>query len=520
MSQQELSSQVFVFDTTLRDGEQAAGTRLGSRDKIVIAHQLAQLRVDVIEAGYPASSPEDFEAVQLISREVAGPAICALSRAVPSDIEACGKALAKARRPRIHTGIGASDIHIAGKFQDERYGKTLAEKKVKILQMAVDAVKLARQHADDVEFYAEDAGRSEPEYLFEMLEAVIDAGATVVNIPDTTGYTVPEQYGCLIKTIRERVPNIGGVTVSVHCHDDLGMAVSNTLAGVLNGARQVEGTINGIGERAGNAALEEVVMAIRTRADYFQVHTGVVASELYRTSRLVADLLGIRVPPNKAVVGGNAFSHSSGIHVDGFLKERLTYEIMRPEDVGISESKVVLTARTGRHGLRDRLKKLGYTLSQQELNQAYQRFLTVADKKQEVFDEDLVAIVRDELHPVSATYQLDYLHIYSGTSAIPTATVRLRVKEEVREGAAIGDGPVDAVCKAISAVTRTSAKLVKYEIQAVTSGTEAMGEVTVRLEEAGRKVVGRGASTDVIEASAKAYIDGLNKLAAVSAASA
>jgi len=513
MSQAELSPQVFVFDTTLRDGEQAAGTRLGSRDKIVIAHQLAQLHVDVIEAGYPASSPEDFEAVQLISREVAGPAICALSRAVPGDIEACGKALAKARRPRIHTGIGASDIHIMGKFQDERYGTTLAEKKVKILQMAVDSVKLARQFADDVEFYAEDAGRSDPEYLFEMLDAVIDAGATVVNIPDTTGYTVPEQYGCLIKTIRERVKNIDRATISVHCHDDLGMAVSNTLAGVLNGARQVEGTINGIGERAGNAALEEVVMAIRTRADYFQVHTGVVASELYRTSRLVSDLLGIRVPPNKAVVGGNAFSHSSGIHVDGFLKERLTYEIMRPEDVGIMESRVVLTARTGRHGLRDRLKKLGYTLSQQELNQAYQRFLTVADKKQEVFDEDLVAIVHDEIHPLPETYQLEYLHIYSGTSAIPTATVRLRIKEEMREGAAIGDGPVDAVCKAISAVTKTSAKLVKYEIQAVTSGTEAMGEVKVQLEESGRKVIGRGASTDVIEASAKAYIDGLNKLA-------
>lgn len=513
MSQPELSPQVFVFDTTLRDGEQAAGTRLGSRDKIVIAHQLAQLHVDVIEAGYPASSPEDFQAVQLISREVAGPAICALSRAVPGDIEACGKALAKARRPRIHTGIGASDIHILGKFQDERYGTTLAEKKVKILQMAVDSVKLARQYADDVEFYAEDAGRSDPEYLFEMLDAVIDAGATVVNIPDTTGYTVPEQYGCLIKTIRERVKNIDRATISVHCHDDLGMAVSNTLAGVLNGARQVEGTINGIGERAGNAALEEVVMAIRTRADYFQVHTGVVASELYRTSRLVSDLLGIRVPPNKAVVGGNAFSHSSGIHVDGFLKERLTYEIMRPEDVGISESRVVLTARTGRHGLRDRLKKLGYTLSQQELNQAYQRFLTVADKKQEVFDEDLVAIVRDEIHPLPETYQLEYLHIYSGTSAIPTATVRLRIKEEMREGAAIGDGPVDAVCKAISVVTKTSAKLVKYEIQAVTSGTEAMGEVKVQLEESGRKVIGRGASTDVIEASAKAYIDGLNKLA-------
>ncbi|HEY2016245.1 MAG TPA: 2-isopropylmalate synthase, partial [Bryobacteraceae bacterium] len=353
-----MSDQVFVFDTSLRDGEQAAGTRLGSREKVVIAHQLARLQVDVIEAGYPASSPEDFEAVRIIAGEVAGPSVCALSRAVPSDIEACGKALAKALRPRIHTGIGASDIHISGKFQDERYGATLGAKKVKILEMAVNAVKLAKQFADDVEFYAEDAGRADLAYLFEMLEAVIDAGATVVNIPDTTGYTVPDQYGCLIKTIRERVPNIERATISVHCHDDLGMAVANTLAGVMNGARQVEGTINGIGERAGNAALEEVIMAIRTRADFFQVHTGVVASELYRTSRLVSELLGIRVPPNKAVIGGNAFSHSSGIHVDGFLKERQTYEIMRPEDVGITESRVVLTARTGRHGLSDRLQKL------------------------------------------------------------------------------------------------------------------------------------------------------------------
>jgi 2-isopropylmalate synthase len=508
-----MSERVAVFDTTLRDGEQAAGTRLGSREKIVIAHQLARLGVDVIEAGYPASSPEDFEAVQLICREVPGPTICALSRAVPVDIEACGKALAKAARPRIHTGIGASDIHITGKFQDERYGRTLGEKKVHILQMAVDAVKLARQFVEDVEFYAEDAGRSDPTYLFEMLEAVIQAGATVVNIPDTTGYTVPEQYGCLIKTIRERVPNIGRATISVHCHDDLGMAVANTLAGVLNGARQVEGTINGIGERAGNAALEEVVMAIRTRSDYFDVETGVVANELYRTSRLVSELLGIRVPPNKAVVGGNAFSHSSGIHVDGFLKERQTYEIMRPEDVGIQESRVVLTARTGRHGLRDRLKKLGYTLSQQELNQAYQRFLTVADKKQEVFDEDLVAILHDEFHPLPETYQLEYLHIYSGTSAIPTATVRVKCKDASKEGAAIGDGPVDAVCKAISGVTGTSARLERYEIQSVTRGTEAIGEVTVQLEESGRKVIGRGASTDVIEASAKAFLDGLNQLA-------
>jgi len=510
-----MSDKVAVFDTTLRDGEQAAGTRLGSREKLMIARQLAQLNVDVIEAGYPASSPEDFEAVQLVCQEIQGPTVCALSRAVPDDIEACGRALAKAKRPRIHTGIGASDIHISGKFQDDKYGKTLALKKVKILKMAVDAVKLARKYSDDVEFYAEDAGRADPSYLFEMIEAAIGAGATVINVPDTTGYTVPEQYGRLIRSIREKVPNIARATISVHCHDDLGMAVANTLAGVLNGARQVEGTINGIGERAGNAALEEVVMALRTRGDYFKLHTAIETRELYRTSRLVADLLGIQVPPNKAVVGGNAFSHSSGIHVDGFLKERETYEIMRPEHVGISESRVVLTARTGRHGLRDRLKKLGYALSQHELNQAYQRFLAIADKKQEVFDEDLIAILHDEIHPLPEIYQLEYLQIYSGTSAIPTATVRIRVKDATREGAAIGDGPVDATCKAIAEVTKTAAKLQRYEIRAVTSGTEAMGEVTVQVEENGRKVVGRGASTDVIEASARAYIDGLNKLASL-----
>jgi 2-isopropylmalate synthase len=508
-----MPQKVAVFDTTLRDGEQAAGTRLGSRDKLTLARQLARLKVDVIEAGYPASSPEDFEAVQLIAGEIEGPAICALSRAVASDVHACGKALAHAKRPRIHTGIGVSDVHIMGKFGDEKYGKCLGEKKVKILQMAIEAVQLAKSYAGDVEFYAEDSGRADPEYLFEMLQAAIEAGATVVNIPDTTGYTMPEQYGALIRSISEKVPNIGQATISVHCHDDLGLAVANTLAGVRNGARQVEGTINGIGERAGNAALEEVVMAIRTRGDYFGVHTGVEAREFFRTSRMVSDLLGIVVPPNKAVIGANAFSHSSGIHVDGFLKNRETYEIMRPEDVGLSESRVVLTARTGRHGLRDRLEKLGFALSKEELDHTYQRFLAVADKKQEVFDEDLMAILHDEIHPVPEIYHLDYLHFYSGTSAIPTATVRIRVKDEVREGASIGDGPVDAAYKAISAVTRSSAKLTRYDIRAVTGGTEAMGEVTVQLEREGRRVMGRGASTDVIEASAKAYIDGLNKLA-------
>jgi 2-isopropylmalate synthase len=506
------TSKIAVFDTTLRDGEQAAGTRLGGRDKITIARQLARLKVDIIEAGFPASSPEDFDAVRKIALEIEGPTICALSRAVPADIESCGKALAKAKRPRIHTGIGVSDIHIMGKFQDDRYGKTLEGKRDKLISIAVDAVLRARKYVDDVQFYAEDAGRAEPAYLYQMLEAVIAAGATVVNIPDTTGYIVPEQYGALIAGIRSNVPNIARATISVHCHDDLGLAVANSLAGIRNGARQVEGTINGIGERAGNAALEEVVMGLRTRADYYGLSTGVDPKELFRTSRMVADMLGMPVPANKAVIGTNAFAHSSGIHVDGFLKDRQTYEIMRPADVGFTESRVVLTARTGRAGLRSRLEKLGYELTKAELDTLYQRFLTVADKKQEVLDEDLAALVHDELPPVEYHLKLEYLHTYSGTSAIPTATVRVLVKGKMHEGASIGDGPVDAAYKAISAVTGTKAKLLRYEIRAITAGTEAMGEVTVHLELNNRRVMGRGASTDIIEASAKAYVDGLNRL--------
>ncbi|PSH04783.1 MAG: 2-isopropylmalate synthase [Acidobacteria bacterium] len=506
------TSKIAVFDTTLRDGEQAAGTRLGSRDKITLARQLARLRVDIIEAGFPASSPEDFDAVRKIALEIEGPTICALSRAVASDIEACGRALENAKRPRIHTGIGVSDIHIMGKFKDDKYGKTLAEKKVKMIDQAVEAVKLARSYVDDVQFYAEDAGRSEPLYLYEMLKAVIDAGATVVNIPDTTGYAVPEQYGALIRGICENVPNIARATISVHCHNDLGLAVANSLAGILNGARQVEGTINGIGERAGNAALEEVVMGIRTRADYYTVDTDIEPREFYRTSRMVADMLGMPVPANKAIIGTSAFAHSSGIHVDGFLKDRQTYEIMLPQDVGMLESKVVLTARTGRAGLRSRLEKLGYEISKQELDSVYQRFLAVADKKQEVLDEDLVAIVHDELPPVQQSYKLEYLHSYSGTSAIPTATVRVLVKGKSIEGASTGDGQVDAVYKAIEKVTGASAKLLRYEIRGVTGGAEAQGEVTVHLEAGNLRVMGRGVSTDIIEASAKAYVDGLNRL--------
>ena len=515
-----LPNKVAVFDTTLRDGEQAAGTRLGSREKLTLARQLARLNVDIIEAGYPNSSPEDFEAVRVIAEEIEGPTICALSRVVPEDIHACGKALAKARRPRIHTGIGASDIHVMGKFRDDRYGRTLAEKRVTILNLAVEAVRLAKSYVDDVQFYTEDAGRSDLDYLCEMIEAVIDAGATVVNIPDTTGYTVPEQYGGLICRVRSKVPNIDRVTVSVHCHDDLGLAVSNSLAGIQNGARQVEGTINGIGERAGNASLEEIVMALRTRRDYFGLETGIEAREFRRTSRMVSDMLGIVVPPNKAVVGSNAFSHSSGIHVDGFLKDRQTYEIMLPEDVGFEKSHVVLTARTGRAGLRDRFERLGYHLSKEELDQAYQRFLVVADKKQEVYDEDLVAIVHDEMHPAAEVFQIEYLHIDSGTSTIPTATVSLRIAAdpsaaETFKAAEIGDGPVDAVYKAICSATGIPARLVSYEIRSVTSGTEALGEATVHLSHQDYKVVGRGASTDIIEASARAYVDGLNRLSAL-----
>jgi len=504
---------IIVFDTTLRDGEQAAGTRLGAREKLEIARQLTRLKVDVIEAGFPASSPEDFEAVRLISEHIEGPVICGLTRAVAEDIEVCSKAIAKARRSRIHTGIGVSEIHIAGKFADDKYGSTMGEKQATILKMAVEAVKRSAQYTNDVEFYAEDSGRADRSYLYEILEAVIEAGATVVNIPDTTGYAIPEQYGALIRDIRANVPNIEKATISVHCHDDLGMAVANSLAGVKNGARQIEGTINGVGERAGNAAIEEIVMAIHTRRDFFEkVETGINTREFYRTSRMVADMLGMPVPANKAVVGRNAFAHSSGIHVDGFLKKRETYEIMRPETIGLAESRVVLTARTGRHGLRHRLEEMGYTLSQEELDKTYERFLAVADKKKEVFQEDIAAIISDEIHLVEQTYELQHLRVVIDTGSTPTASVRIKTKDEVKQADACGDGPVDAAYEAIREATGQSPKLENYSIRAVTAGKEALGEATVRITENGRTYIGRGISTDIIEASARAYIDAINRM--------
>ncbi|MEJ2704567.1 MAG: 2-isopropylmalate synthase [Sedimentisphaerales bacterium] len=507
---------VEIFDTTLRDGEQAAGTRLGAREKLEIARQLVRLNVDIIEAGFPASSPEDFEAVRLISEQIEGPVICGLTRARIDDIEPCRKALAKAKRPRIHTGIGVSDVHIAGKFADDKYGKTMGEKQATILKMAVEAVRHTAQYVQDIEFYAEDSGRADRTFLYEILEAVIDAGATVLNIPDTTGYSIPEQWGALIRDIRANVPNVAKATISVHCHNDLGMAVANSLAGVKNGARQVEGTINGVGERAGNAAIEEVVMAIHTRRDFFdEVETNINTREFYRTSRMVSDMLGMAVPANKAVVGHNAFAHSSGIHVDGFLKKRETYEIMRPEDIGFDQSRVVLTARTGRHGLRHRLEELGYNLSKEELDKAYEQFLGVADKKKEVFDEDLVAIISDEIHAIEHVYELEYLHVASGTGTLPTASVKMKTKDRTTQAAACGDGPVDAAYEAIREATNLSPKLENYTIRAVTSGKEALGEATVRIVDNGRTFVGRGISTDIIEASAKAYVDAINRMVAV-----
>jgi len=507
---------VMIFDTTLRDGEQAAGSRLGAREKLEIARQLTRLNVDIIEAGFPASSPEDFEAVRLISEQIDGPIICGLTRAISEDIEVCKKALAKARRCRIHTGIGVSDIHIEGKFADDKYGKTMGEKKANILKMAVKAVKQSAEFTKDVEFYAEDSGRADRDFLYEMVEAVIEAGATVVNIPDTTGYAIPQQWGELIRDIRANVPNIAKATISVHCHNDLGLAVANSLAGVKNGARQVEGTINGVGERAGNAAIEEIVMAILTRMDFFEeVETNINTREFYRTSRMVADMLGMPVPANKAIVGRNAFAHSSGIHVDGFLKKRETYEIMRPETIGLAESRVVLTARTGRHGLRHRLEEMGYTLSKEELDKTYQRFLAIADKKKEVFDEDLVAIIDEEVRAVEHTFEMEYLRVLIETGTSPKAIVKIRSKDGLKEAQAEGDGPVDAAYEAIREATGFSPKLESYSIRAVTSGKEALGEATVKIKDDSRNYIGRGISTDIIEASAKAYVDAINRMVAM-----
>ena len=496
---------ITIFDTTLRDGEQSPGASLNINEKLEIARQLSILGVDVIEAGFPVSSPGDFEAVKAVAKSVKGPAICGLARAIEKDIDAAYDALKGANRPRIHVFLATSKIHMKYK---------LKKAEDEILKLAVASVKYAKSKCGDVEFSPEDASRTETVFLRKVVEAVIDAGAATVNIPDTVGYSTPFEFAGLIKDLKENVPNIDRAVISVHCHNDLGLGVSNSLAAVLNGARQVECTINGLGERAGNASLEEIVMAIRTRHDIFKgFSTGINTKELYKTSRLVSKLTGMLVQPNKAIVGRNAFAHEAGIHQDGVLKERITYEIMKPEDVGFEESHIVLGKHSGRHAFGSRLKKLGYDLNKAELDKAFERFKTIADKKKEVFDEDLETIVEEGISKVPEKFQLAGFYITSGTKVKPTASVSLKVGGKLCEAGSTGDGPVDACYRAIDKITGEKGKLLDYQIRSVTSGKDAIGEVSVKVEAKGRVISGRGASTDIIEASIKAYLGAVNKLA-------
>ena len=501
------AERVLIFDTTLRDGEQAPGFTMHLREKLQVAHQLARLGVDIIEAGFPIASPGDFESVAAVSEQIEGPVICGLARTLDQDIDAAGRALAKARRKRIHTFIATSDIHVERKLRMSRD---------QVIAKAVEAVKFAKTFTDDIEFSCEDAGRTDWDYICAIVEAAIEAGATTVNIPDTVGYCTPWQFGECIRYIREKVSNIDRAIISVHCHNDLGLATANSLAGVRNGARQVECTINGIGERAGNASLEEVVMNLKTRRDFYGCDTGINTREIYRASRLVSQVTGVRVQPNKAVVGANAFAHEAGIHQDGVLKERTTYEIMTAGSVGWTGEHIVLGKHSGRHAFRKRLETLGYTqLSPELIQHAFEQFITLCDKKKVVYDEDLMAILENELAAVPQKYQLDYLSISSGTATVPTATVRMRVNGETRQDAGCGDGPVDAAYNAIERITGIKTTLVDYSLEAVTSGKDAIGRVRVTVQSANRTVSGLGADTDIIVASAKAFVNALNKIQAV-----
>ena len=498
---------VIIFDTTLRDGEQSPGASMNTDEKLEIARQLVRLGVDVIEAGFPASSPGDFDAVRRIAAEVGDAAVvCALTRAVKADIDTAAAALADAAHPRIHTGIGVSKSHLEDK---------LGISEEVAIERAVEAVSYARTLVDDIEFYAEDAGRAEPEFLYRILAAVVEAGATVVNIPDTTGYAYPEVFGQLIAGIKENVPGIDDVTIAVHCHNDLGMATANSLAAVRAGARQIECTVNGLGERAGNTAVEEVVMALRQRPDVFgNLTTNINTRELVRTSKLVSKITGIVVQPNKAIVGANAFAHSSGIHQAGVLRNRSTYEIIDPEEVGAAGSEIVLSARSGRHALRHRLELLGYTLPDDEFERIHEMFLELADKKKEVYDEDLEALVGEELRTHDAAFRLERLQVTCGEPGIPTATVELITREgEHLIDSSHGNGPVDAVYRAINRILHVENDLTEFSVQAITRGIDALGEVTIRIKSpAGQIYTGRGAHPDIITASAKAYTNALNRM--------
>lgn len=497
-----MSRRIIIFDTTLRDGEQSPGCSMNTKEKLDLARQLEKLQVDVIEAGFPIASEDDFEAVKLVSQKIRTPIIAGLARARDIDIDRAWEALKEAERPRIHTFIATSDIHLKYK---------LKMTKKEILEAISAAVKRAKRYTDDVEFSPEDAGRTEQDFLCKVTEVAIAAGATTINIPDTVGYAIPWEFEARISNLMNRVPNVDQAVISVHCHNDLGLAVANSLAAVKAGAGQVECTINGIGERAGNASLEEVVMSIRTRRDLFDEETSIKTEEIFKTSRLLTNLTGIPVQPNKAIVGGNAFAHEAGIHQDGVLKEKLTYEIMTPESVGLTQ-RLVLGKHSGRHAIRKRLSELGFDLSEQDLNKTFVRFKALADKKKEVFDDDLVALVEDEVSTVPETYFLDYLQFTSGTGIIPTAMVRVRKEDQVYLESGWGDGPVDAAYHAIDSITGIPGRLKEYSIRAVTGGKDALGEVMVTIEANGHTVVGRGTSTDVIEASVRAYINAINKV--------
>ena len=499
-----MTRMIKIFDTTLRDGEQSPGASMNVEEKLMIAKQLARLGVDIIEAGFAYSSPGDFEAVRRIALEVEGPTVCSLARARHEDIVRAWEALQGARKVRIHTFLSTSDIHLKYQF---RMTREEAKKR------AVEMVQLAKTYVEDVEFSPMDASRSDPAYLYEVIEAVIAAGAGTVNIPDTVGYAIPQEFGALIRGIRERVPNSSQAVISVHCHNDLGLAVANSLAAVLEGAGQVECTVNGIGERAGNTSLEEVAMGLRTRKDCYGADTGIRTEEISKTSRLVSKTTGMVVQPNKAIVGANAFAHTSGIHQDGLLKEKTTYEIMRPESIGLEQNKLVMGKLSGRHAFRQRLEELGYKLSEEEVNHAFERFKRLADQKKEIYEEDLEVIVSEEVAKMSERVVLQSFQVESGTNKVPTATVELRIDGHTVTHTGIGDGPVDAVYRTIAAMTNTKSKVLMFGVNAITSGTDAQGEVSVRVEEDGRTVSGHGADTDIITAAARAYLNALNKLA-------
>jgi len=495
-------NKVIVFDTTLRDGEQSPGASLNIKEKIEIARQLVKLGVDVIEAGFPISSKGDFDAVKTIAKEVKGVQVCGLARAGQKDIDACWNAVKYCEKPRIHTFIATSDIHLKSKLKKSR---------PEVLKMAAEAVKYARKFTSNVEFSAEDAFRSDPNYLISVVRAVVDAGAKTVNIPDTVGYAMPEEFGALIKKIVQSVSD--DVVISVHCHNDLGLGVANSLSALKNGARQVECTINGIGERAGNASLEEIIMSLVTRSKYYKISSNIKTKEIYKTSRLVSNLTGIIVQPNKAIIGANAFAHEAGIHQDGVIKSPLTYEIMTPESVGVPSNKLVLGKHSGRHAFDERLKQLGYKVTPGELEELFTSFKDLADRKKNVYDEDIASLVENKLANVQETFVLDYLNTSSGTGIIPTATVRIKKSGRVLQDSACGDGPVDAAYKAIDKVCGIKAKLTDYSLRAVSGGKDAQGEVSIKLEHNGYVVTGRGLSTDIIEASARAYLNALNRVA-------